>query len=189
MSMESRSTKSRRRKPPDVFPHLLTRAPMLSIFFLSTSLYSKRLLTIWAKFVYTEMSPVQKAIMVDHAPGFAMGLAVASLILGGAAICIYLYQKQYLGNWGLAILLTLGALVDFWHMDSRFIRTVDIEEYFRRDGSICFLQTQEGKFRTLAARGGSTFSELRWYPRVEAAKGSLSWVFRAKQPESVRTGP
>ena len=41
----------------------------------------------------------------------------------------------------------------------------------------------------LAARGGSTFSELRWYPRVEAAKGSLSWVFRAKQPESVRTGP
>ena len=26
MSMESRSTKSRRRKPPDVFPHLLTRA-------------------------------------------------------------------------------------------------------------------------------------------------------------------
>ncbi len=42
---------------------------------------------------------------------------------------------------------------------------------------------------TLAARGGSTFSELRWYPRVEAAKGSLSWVFRAKQPESVRTGP
>ena len=41
----------------------------------------------------------------------------------------------------------------------------------------------------LAARGGSTFSELRWYPRVEAAKGSLSWVFRTKQPESVRTGP
>ena len=28
MSMESRSTKSRRRKPPDVFPHLLTRAPV-----------------------------------------------------------------------------------------------------------------------------------------------------------------
>ena len=26
MSMESRSTKSRRRKPPDVFPHLVTRA-------------------------------------------------------------------------------------------------------------------------------------------------------------------
>ncbi len=42
---------------------------------------------------------------------------------------------------------------------------------------------------SLAARGGSTFSELRWYPPVEAAKGSLSWVFRAKQPESVRTGP
>ncbi len=41
----------------------------------------------------------------------------------------------------------------------------------------------------LAVRGGSTFSELRWYPPVEAAKGSLSWVFRAKQPESVRTGP
>ena len=43
--------------------------------------------------------------------------------------------------------------------------------------------------QALAARGGSTFSELRWYPPVEAAKGSLSWVFRAKQPESVRTGP
>ena len=43
--------------------------------------------------------------------------------------------------------------------------------------------------RFLAVRGGSTFSELRWYPPVEAAKGSLSWVFRAKQPESVRTGP
>ena len=43
--------------------------------------------------------------------------------------------------------------------------------------------------RTLAARGRSTFSELRWYPPMEAAKGSLSWVFRAKQPESVRTGP
>ena len=42
---------------------------------------------------------------------------------------------------------------------------------------------------TLAARGRSTFSELRWYPPMEAAKGSLSWVFRAKQPESVRTGP
>ena len=41
----------------------------------------------------------------------------------------------------------------------------------------------------LAARGRSTFSELRWYPPMEAAKGSLSWVFRAKQPESVRTGP
>ena len=41
----------------------------------------------------------------------------------------------------------------------------------------------------LAVRGGSAFSELRWYPPVEAAKGSLSWVFRAKQPESVRTGP
>ena len=41
----------------------------------------------------------------------------------------------------------------------------------------------------LAVRGGSTFSELRWYPPVEAAKGSLRWVFRAKQPESVRTGP
>ena len=44
-------------------------------------------------------------------------------------------------------------------------------------------------FRRLAARGRSTFSELRWYPPMEAAKGSLSWVFRAKQPESVRTGP
>ena len=42
---------------------------------------------------------------------------------------------------------------------------------------------------SLAARGRSTFSELRWYPPMEAAKGSLSWVFRAKQPESVRTGP
>ena len=42
---------------------------------------------------------------------------------------------------------------------------------------------------TLAARGRSTFSELRWYPPMEAAKGSLSWVFQAKQPESVRTGP
>ena len=31
MSMESRSTKSRRRKPPDVFPHLLTRAPAADI--------------------------------------------------------------------------------------------------------------------------------------------------------------
>ena len=41
----------------------------------------------------------------------------------------------------------------------------------------------------LAARGRSTFSELRWYPPMEAAKGLLSWVFRAKQPESVRTGP
>ena len=43
--------------------------------------------------------------------------------------------------------------------------------------------------QSLAARGRSTFSELRWYPPMEAAKGSLSWVFRAKQPESVRTGP
>ena len=43
--------------------------------------------------------------------------------------------------------------------------------------------------RGLAARGRSTFSELRWYPPMEAAKGSLSWVFQAKQPESVRTGP
>ena len=43
--------------------------------------------------------------------------------------------------------------------------------------------------RKVAARGRSTFSELRWYPPMEAAKGSLSWVFRAKQPESVRTGP
>ena len=42
---------------------------------------------------------------------------------------------------------------------------------------------------SLAARGRSTFSELRWYPPMEAAKGSLSGVFRAKQPESVRTGP
>ena len=42
---------------------------------------------------------------------------------------------------------------------------------------------------SLAARGRSTFSELRWYPPMEAAKGSMSWVFRAKQPESVRTGP
>ena len=41
----------------------------------------------------------------------------------------------------------------------------------------------------LAARGRSTFAELRWYPPMEAAKGSLSWVCRAKQPESVRTGP
>ena len=44
-------------------------------------------------------------------------------------------------------------------------------------------------YQALAARGRSTFSELRWYPPMEAAKGSLSWVFRAKQPESVRTGP
>ena len=48
---------------------------------------------------------------------------------------------------------------------------------------------QAGKWAWLAARGRSTFSELRWYPPMEAAKGSLSWVFRAKQPESVRTGP
>ena len=45
------------------------------------------------------------------------------------------------------------------------------------------------QYPPLAARGRSTFSELRWYPPMEAAKGSLSWVFRAKQPESVRTGP
>ena len=31
--------------------------------------------------------------------------------------------------------------------------------------------------QSLAARGRSTFSELRWYPPMEAAKGSLSWVF------------
>ena len=43
--------------------------------------------------------------------------------------------------------------------------------------------------KSVAARGRSTFSELRWYPPMEAAKGSMSWVFRAKQPESVRTGP
>ena len=51
-------------------------------------------------------------------------------------------------------------------------------------------QTDEAIMQaSLAARGRSTFSELRWYPPMEAAKGSLSWVFRAKQPESVRTGP
>ena len=32
----------------------------------------------------------------------------------------------------------------------------------------------------LGARGRSTFSELRWYPPVEAAKGLLSWIFRAE---------
>ena len=48
---------------------------------------------------------------------------------------------------------------------------------------------REALVEYLATRGRSTFSELRWYPPMEAAKGSLSWVFRAKQPESVRTGP
>ena len=52
----------------------------------------------------------------------------------------------------------------------------------------CEAESDE-RITALAVRGGSTFSELRWYPPVEAAKGSLSWVFRAKQPESVRTGP
>ena len=51
------------------------------------------------------------------------------------------------------------------------------------------VHSQLNRTRVLAARGRSTFSELRWYPPMEAAKGSLSWVFRAKQPESVRTGP
>ena len=50
-------------------------------------------------------------------------------------------------------------------------------------------ETGDVMVHALAARGRSTFSELRWYPPMEAAKGSLSWVFRAKQPESVRTGP
>ena len=51
------------------------------------------------------------------------------------------------------------------------------------------MRSGQGMTVGLAARGRSTFSELRWYPPMEAAKGSLSWVFRAKQPESVRTGP
>ena len=51
------------------------------------------------------------------------------------------------------------------------------------------LPTYKSAWLYLAARGRSTFSELRWYPPMEAAKGSLSWVFRAKHPESVRTGP
>ena len=51
------------------------------------------------------------------------------------------------------------------------------------------LSLVDGSAGPLAARGRSTFSELRWYPPMEAAEGSLSWVFRAKQPESFRTGP
>ena len=78
----------------------------------------------------------------------------------------------------------------------RYTDNAEAYELYQR--GLFFLETrsQDG-FRTaldyfdqaLAARGRSTFSELRWYPPMEAAKGSLSWVFRAKQPESVRTGP
>ena len=61
----------------------------------------------------------------------------------------------------------------------------------RLANKVCSEENLSEKFPNdqLAARGRSTFSELRWYPPMEAAKGSLSWVFRAKQPESVRTGP
>ncbi len=58
-----------------------------------------------------------------------------------------------------------------------------------REGNRIFQAMTLEQLDTLAARGRSTFFELRWYPPMEAAKGSLSWVFRAKQPESVRTGP
>ena len=66
------------------------------------------------------------------------------------------------------------------------LQTFDQAAVLLRDALLIVLDpTQED----LAARGRSTFSELRWYPPMEAAKGLLSWVFRAKQPESVRTGP
>ena len=41
----------------------------------------------------------------------------------------------------------------------------------------------------LAARGRSTFSELRRYAPVAAAMATLAPTFWAERPESVRTGP
>ena len=70
-----------------------------------------------------------------------------------------------------------GATITLTQVDTGRVRTT--------------ITNDEGRYvaSSLAARGRSTFSELRWYPPMEAAKGSMSWVFRAKQPESVRTGP
>ena len=69
--------------------------------------------------------------------------------------------------------------------------TMPLADELGINSTICATTVKKGgkTIRGLAARGRSTFSELRWYPPMEAAKGSLSWVFRAKQPESVRTGP
>ena len=82
---------------------------------------------------------------------------------------------------------TLQAILDFNRNDGPLValaRVTAAENQWRQVSPLEFYVDFE-TVNDLAVRGGSTFSELRWYPPVEAAKGLLSWVFRAKQPESV----
>ena len=109
---------------------------------------------------------------------------------GSRASYANMEQRGDPGPWHDVVTPDLAEFIG--EQDSLYLGTAsaDGQPYVQyRGGPKGFLKVLDEHTLALAARGRSTFSELRWYPPMEAAKGSMSWVFRAKQPESVRTGP
>ena len=122
--------------------------------------------------------------ILDRRPAFTLARVQEALLVNGQKVETKDFKAIADGFLNLLETIGLRSLSFLQHISSQELTT-----FITALGQPPTEGFDRSVWHRLAARGGSTFSELRWYPPVEAAKGSLSWVFRAKQPESVRTGP
>lgn len=98
---------------------------------------------IWIAILYNGIDTAKKSAMEQNIPRVITGLWISTLLLWLGYGLLRLYAKGGVKT-GLVIgAFSVIALVDLFRVDSRFIITVDPEQYYRKSPVVDFLQARQ----------------------------------------------
>lgn len=126
---------------------------IVAVFFGLSLLFSvagDALLSVWKGILYPGIAPFKNRIMSQSLPNIVKGFWLVTFLVGLAAAAVYLLVKQKISPTLFAVWVGVLLIFDLWRVDAKFIQDFDYKAYFRKDGSIEFLQKDKEEFRVMS---------------------------------------
>ncbi len=98
---------------------------------------------IWIAVLYNGIDTAKKAALEQNIPRVITGLWIGALLLWLSYGILRLHSKGGLKNSMAIGALAVLALVDLFRVDSRFIITVDPDQFYRKSSVVDFLQARQ----------------------------------------------
>lgn len=127
------------------------------------------LLSVWKAIFYSKI-PLDKAqIMRANLPNFKLGFFISVLFLGAAIWLTISRLKGKISNQVYLFALVPIVIIDLWRIDTKFIKVVDFQDYFRKDSAIELLQKEREAFRCFPLPGTYPYNHLAFFGIEEVA--------------------
>ncbi|MBL7075460.1 YfhO family protein [candidate division KSB1 bacterium] len=164
---------------------------------LLTLIAGSSLLSIWKSVFYSQILPDKAQIMRENLPNFKRGFFISSLFLSGGIWLTISKLKGKFSNQVFLFTLVPIVIIDLWRIDTKFVKVVDFQGYFRKDSAIEFLQKEREPFRCFPLPGtypynhlalfgieevaGHHGNELRWYDEFVGGNYLTNLTYRLQK--------